>query len=78
MNGRVVGRVGQKGHISHRPFREFAVSRRPPGAPARLGMQALQRTSELADIGSVGAFLASDDACGIIGDTIRIDGGSKL
>ena len=41
-------------------------------------MQALQRISELADIGSVVAFLATDDACGITGDTIRVDGGSKL
>jgi len=24
------------------------------------------------------AFLASDDACWITGDTIRVDGGSKL
>jgi hypothetical protein len=29
-------------------------------------MQALQRIGELADIGSVVAFLASDDACWII------------
>jgi enoyl-[acyl-carrier-protein] reductase (NADH) len=41
-------------------------------------MQALQRIGELADIGSVVAFLASDDACWITGDTIRVDGGSKL
>jgi enoyl-[acyl-carrier-protein] reductase (NADH) len=41
-------------------------------------MQALQRSGELADIGSVVAFLASDDACRITGDTIRVDGGSKL
>ena len=41
-------------------------------------MQALQRIGELADIGSVVALLASDDACWITGDTIRFDGGSKL
>ena len=41
-------------------------------------MQALQRIGELADIGSVVAFLASDDASWITGDTIRVDGGSKL
>jgi NAD(P)-dependent dehydrogenase (short-subunit alcohol dehydrogenase family) len=40
-------------------------------------MQALQRIGELADIGSVVAFLASDDACWITADTIRVDGGSK-
>jgi 3-oxoacyl-[acyl-carrier protein] reductase len=45
---------------------------------ARLGMQALQRTGELADIGSVVTFLASDDACWITGDTIRFGRGSKL
>ena len=32
-------------------------------------MQALQRIGELADIGSVVAFLASDDACWITADT---------
>jgi enoyl-[acyl-carrier-protein] reductase (NADH) len=41
-------------------------------------MQALQRIGELADIGSVVAFLASDDACWITGGMIRVDGGSKL
>ncbi len=41
-------------------------------------MQALQRIGELADLGSVVAFLASDDACWVAGDTIQFDGGSKL
>jgi 3-oxoacyl-[acyl-carrier protein] reductase len=41
-------------------------------------MQALQRIGELADIVSVAAFLASDDACWITGDSIRVDGDSKL
>ena len=43
-----------------------------------LGMQALQRIAEPADIGSVVAFLASDDARWITGTTIHVDGGSKL
>ena len=43
-----------------------------------LGMQALQRIGEPADIGSVVAFLASDDARWITGTTIHVDGGSKL
>jgi 3-oxoacyl-[acyl-carrier protein] reductase len=43
-----------------------------------LGMQALKRIAEPADVGSVVAFLASDDARWITGDTIRVDGGSKL
>jgi NAD(P)-dependent dehydrogenase (short-subunit alcohol dehydrogenase family) len=43
-----------------------------------LGMQALKRIAEPADVGSVVAFLASDDARRITGDTIRVDGGSKL
>jgi len=43
-----------------------------------LGMQALQRIGEPTDIGSVVAFLASDDARWITGDTVRVDGGSKL
>jgi NAD(P)-dependent dehydrogenase (short-subunit alcohol dehydrogenase family) len=43
-----------------------------------LGMQALQRVAAPADVGSVVAFLASDDARWITGDTVRVDGGSKL
>ena len=43
-----------------------------------LGMQALQRIGQPDDLGSVVAFLASDDARWINGDTIRVDGGSKL
>jgi 3-oxoacyl-[acyl-carrier protein] reductase len=41
-------------------------------------MQALKRIGEPADVASVVAFLASDDARWITGDTIRVDGGSKL
>ena len=43
-----------------------------------LGMQALQRIGKPADVGPVVAFLASDDARWITGDTVRVDGGSKL
>ena len=43
-----------------------------------LGMQALKRLAEPADIGGVIAFLASDDARWISGDIIHVDGGSKL
>src|SRR3977135_3199502 len=43
-----------------------------------LGMQALKRIAQPDDIGGVIAFLASEDARWITGDTIRVDGGSKL
>ena len=43
-----------------------------------LGMQALKRIGQPEDVGPVVAFLASDDARWITGDTIRVDGGSKL
>jgi NAD(P)-dependent dehydrogenase (short-subunit alcohol dehydrogenase family) len=48
------------------------------GRAAALGMQALKRLAQPDDIGGVVAFLASDDARWITGDTIRVDGGSKL
>ncbi|MGI4814202.1 MAG: SDR family NAD(P)-dependent oxidoreductase [Janthinobacterium lividum] len=47
--------------------REFAV-----------GIQALKRMAQADDIGAAVAFLASDDARWITGDTLRVDGGSKL
>src|SRR3982075_1347677 len=43
-----------------------------------LGMQALKRIGQPDDVGSVVAFLASQDSRWITGDTIRVDGGSKL
>jgi 3-oxoacyl-[acyl-carrier protein] reductase len=43
-----------------------------------LNIQALKRVAQPEDIGGVIAFLASDDARWITGDTIRVDGGSKL
>ena len=48
------------------------------GQKYALSMQALQRLARPEDIGPVVAFLASDDARWITGDTVRVDGGSKL
>jgi NAD(P)-dependent dehydrogenase (short-subunit alcohol dehydrogenase family) len=48
------------------------------GRDFTLGMQALKRLAEPNDIGGVVAFLASDEARWITGDTIHVDGGSKL
>jgi NAD(P)-dependent dehydrogenase (short-subunit alcohol dehydrogenase family) len=48
------------------------------GQKYALNMQALQRLARPEDIGPVVAFLASDDARWITGDTVRVDGGSKL
>jgi 3-oxoacyl-[acyl-carrier protein] reductase len=48
------------------------------GRDYTLGMQALKRLAEPDDIAGVVAFLASDDARWITGDTIHVDGGSKL
>ncbi len=48
------------------------------GRGAVLGMQALQRVAQPEDIASAIAFLASDDARWVAGDTLRVDGGSKL
>lgn len=48
------------------------------GRDFTLGMQALKRVAQPDDIAGVVAFLASDDARWITGDTIRVDGGSKL
>ena len=41
-------------------------------------MQALKRVAQPDDIGDVVAFLASDEARWITGDTMHVDGGSKL
>ena len=41
-------------------------------------MQALKRLATVEDIAAVIAFLASDQARWITGDTLRVDGGSKL
>src|SRR5712671_4311179 len=48
------------------------------GLDFALGMQALKRLAQPDDIGGVIAFLASDDARWITGETIHVDGGSNL
>ncbi len=48
------------------------------GREYTLGMQVLKRLAQPDDIGGVIAFLASEDARWITGDTIHVDGGSKL
>jgi 3-oxoacyl-[acyl-carrier protein] reductase len=48
------------------------------GREIALGMQALKRIAKPDDIGGVIAFLASDAARWITGDTVHVDGGSKL
>ncbi len=48
------------------------------GRDFALGIQALKRLAQPDDIAGVVAFLASDDARWITGDTLHVDGGSKL
>jgi 3-oxoacyl-[acyl-carrier protein] reductase len=48
------------------------------GRRGTLSMQALKRIAQPDDISGVVTFLASEDARWITGDTIRVDGGSKL
>jgi 3-oxoacyl-[acyl-carrier protein] reductase len=48
------------------------------GQKYALNMQALQRLARPEDIGPVVAFLASDESRWITGDTVHVDGGSKL
>ncbi|BAN27947.1 SDR family NAD(P)-dependent oxidoreductase [Caballeronia insecticola] len=48
------------------------------GRAATLGMQALKRVAQPDDIGDAVAFLASDAARWITGETLHVDGGSKL
>ncbi|MFY1663906.1 SDR family NAD(P)-dependent oxidoreductase [Pseudomonas sp. Pseu.R1] len=53
-------------------------ARTDAGREMTLSMQALQRVAQPDDIGGTIAFLASDAARWITGDTLRVDGGSKL
>jgi NAD(P)-dependent dehydrogenase (short-subunit alcohol dehydrogenase family) len=48
------------------------------GRDMTIGMQALKRVAEPNDIAGAVVFLASDDARWVTGDTLRVDGGSKL
>jgi 3-oxoacyl-[acyl-carrier protein] reductase len=48
------------------------------GRDYTLGLQALKRIAQVDDIGDAVAFLASPEARWITGDTLRVDGGSKL
>jgi len=53
-------------------------SKTEQGRTYAMNMQALKRIAKPEDIGSVIAFLASDDSRWITGDSVRVDGGSKL
>jgi 3-oxoacyl-[acyl-carrier protein] reductase len=48
------------------------------GRDFTLGMQALKRVAQPDDVGDVVAFLASHQARWVNGDTVHVDGGSKL
>ena len=48
------------------------------GRELTLGMQALKRIAQPDDVGGVVVFLASQQARWVTGDTIHVDGGSKL
>jgi 3-oxoacyl-[acyl-carrier protein] reductase len=48
------------------------------GRDITLGMQALKRIAQPDDIAGAVAFLASDHARWVTGDTLHVDGGSKL
>jgi len=53
-------------------------ARTDAGRDFTLGIQALKRIAQPDDIGAAVVFLASDEARWISGDTLRVDGGSKL
>lgn len=53
-------------------------ARTDAGRDFTLGMQALKRVAQPDDIAGAAVFLASDAARWVTGDTLRVDGGSKL
>lgn len=53
-------------------------TRTDAGQAMTLGMQALKRLAQPEDIAGAVLFLASDQARWVTGDTLRVDGGSKL
>ena len=53
-------------------------TRTEAGQAMTLGMQALKRIAQPDDIARTIAFLASEDAGWITGETVHVDGGSKL
>jgi 3-oxoacyl-[acyl-carrier protein] reductase len=53
-------------------------ARTDAGREFTLSMQALKRVARPEDIAGAIAFLASDEARWVSGDTLRVDGGSKL
>lgn len=53
-------------------------ARTDAGREFTLGMQAMKRVAQPDDIAGAIAFLASDAARWVSGDTLRVDGGSKL
>jgi len=53
-------------------------ARSEAGRDFTLGMQALKRIAQPDDIAAAVVFLASDEARWITGDTLHVDGGSKL
>jgi NAD(P)-dependent dehydrogenase (short-subunit alcohol dehydrogenase family) len=54
------------------------VAKTEAGQNFTLGMQALKRIAEPEDIAGAAVFLASEDARWITGQTVHVDGGSKL
>jgi len=60
------------------PNGTVAMARDGDSEPVTTGMQALKRIAQPADVASVVAFLASDEARWITGETIYVDGGSRL
>ena len=53
-------------------------ARSDAGRDFTLGIQALKRIAQPEDIAAAVVFLASDESRWITGDTLRVDGGSKL